>query len=130
MKQIDIKLIDQYPGFITRSGKPAKFVKYIPTASPKTRLLFVVGEQILGCDEQGTCWSVNGIDSSVTETRYVSYDVFVDNKYVGWINLNVSEEFQKGVLSECSPFIYSSLEDALRNSTEKTYKTLKIEWSI
>lgn len=130
MRKIEIEKIEQYSSFITRNGKRAKFIKYLPTANPKARLVFLVEEKVLCCDEKGVCWTINGIDSLVSETRYVGYDVFVDTKNIGWLNIQASTKKDKSILAECSPVIYSSQEEALKNMNEKTYKTLKIEWSV
>lgn len=131
MRQIDIKQIENYTSFITRQGKIAKFIKYVPEAEPKTRLLFLVDDKVLGCDETGKCWVINGMDSSVAETRYFGFDIFVDNKIVGWININVSNKLKNpNIIMECSPVIYKTQEEALKNATEKTFKTIKIEWRI
>lgn len=130
MKEIVINHINQYSSFITRNGKKAVFVKHVPSNNEKNRLVFVVGEQILGCDEKGICWYINGNDSSITESRYMAYDVFVDDKCVGWLNLETNTNIkEKNILSECSSVIYASLQEALKHSTEKTYKTIKLEWT-
>lgn len=131
MKPIEIDKIEKYSSFVTRNGKQAKFIKYVPEANSQTRLLFLVDEKVLGCDTTGKCWVINGVDSSFTDSRYYGFDIFVDNKIVGWINLNASTKLKNpNVLAECSSLIYKTYEEAIKNATEKTFKTLKIEWSI
>lgn len=129
MIEIDIKTINNYSSFLTRQGKNAKFIKYLPNAEPRRRLIFLVDTNELNCDEKGKCWSVNGVDSKTLETSYLGFDIFAEDRNIGWINLNNSEiPKENNVLTECSPVIYNSQEEALKNSTEKTYKTIKIEW--
>lgn len=129
MIEIDIKKLNTYSFFETRQGKPAKFIKHLPNAEPKSRLLFLVDSNVLTCDETGKCWSVNGVDAKTIDASYLGFDVFVKDKNEGWINLNFSENLKEyNILTECSSVIYISLEEALKNSTEKTYKTVKIEW--
>lgn len=130
MKEIDIENIENYTSFITRQGKVAKYIKHIPKADLKNRLLFLVDDKVLGCDQNGKCWTINGVDSSVLETKYYGFDIFVDSKITGWININNNDKQKSSnILMECSPVIYKTQEEALKNTTEKTFKTIKIEWS-
>lgn len=131
MIKIDITKINKYPSFVTRQGKKVKLIKYVPKALEKAKLLFLLEDKVLECDEEGKCWSVNGVDSSATESSYSAFDVFVDRNFVGYINLEECDKLSQGnILSECSAFVYRSYEEALKASTEKTFKTVKIEWSV
>lgn len=130
MKTIDIKKINEYSSFVTRQGKRVKFIKYVPETVEKSKLIFLLEDKVLSCDESGKCWIINGVESSTIESSYIAFDIFVDSNMVGWINLNIkSSDSKEVVLSDCSPFVYKTYEDALRNTTEKTFKTVKIEWS-
>lgn len=127
MKKIDINNIDSYTNFITRQGKLATLIKYVPKANIKTRLLFMVDGNILGCDESGVCWTVNSYSDEFTETSYHNYDVFYDDKVVGWVNLY--KVVNKEVLAECSK-VYRTYEEAKKASKENVYRIVKIEWSL
>lgn len=126
MKEIDIRRIKiNSSKFITRLGKEVKFLNYVPEAGQNNRLLFLLEGNILGCDEQGKCWTVNSYDSSYSETDFRNFDVFVDDLVHGYINIykSASGYFSHG--------IYNSREEAKEQSVESDnfIKTIKIEWS-
>lgn len=127
MRAIDIRRLSFVNSkFVTRVGKEVKFLNYVPEANEKNRLLFLLEGNILGCDEEGRCWTVNSYDSSYSETDFRNFDVFVDDLIHGYINIykTASGYFSHG--------IYTSREEAKKEvleKSEKFVKTLKIEWS-
>jgi hypothetical protein len=67
--------------FVTRDGVPAKLLNVVKQTNPKNVLLFLSGGNILGCDIHGRCWSVNNFDAKYTESSFLGYDVYVENKH-------------------------------------------------
>ena len=129
MKPIDILQINSYSKFVTRGTMEAKFVSHQPQASENTRLIFMVGGNIILTDESGKCHSVNGYDSSYLETNFKNFDVFVDDIQIGWINI-LRTEGEGDVISSCSGKIYNSFQTAKKYFDENCLKTVKIEWVI
>jgi hypothetical protein len=126
MKIIDVKNLSKQQKFVTKDKFEVKLIQYVPEANPKNRLLFLLHGNILGCDEQGKCWTLNNYDASYTDSDFSKYDVFVDNIMHGYANLyNVSSKFK-------IDGVYSSKEEAEQNvsSNKQFVKTIKIEWSV
>lgn len=125
MKKISIDNIKKESRFITRFCKPVKFVKFNVN---KHILTFLLDEIIIETDESGKCLRLNNADSSITESNYSGWDVFVDKKNIGWININKYSGNVTNIIALVSP-VYSNQIEALKFSTEETIKTIKIEWS-
>lgn len=125
MKKLSIDNIEKESRFITRFCKPVKFVKFNVS---KNILTFLLDEIIIETDESGKCLRLNNADSSITESNYSGWDVFVDKKNIGWININKYSGNVTNIIALVSP-VYSNQIEALRFSTEETIKTIKIEWS-
>lgn len=125
MKKLSIDNIEKESRFITRFCKPVKFVKFNVN---KHILTFLLDEIIIETDESGKCLRLNNADSSITESNYSGWDVFVDKKNIGWININKYSGNVTNIIALVSP-VYSNQIEALRFSTEETIKTIKIEWS-
>jgi hypothetical protein len=128
MKRIDINYINKYPKFITRTGQTVKFLNYIPEANERNRLLFFVDGNILGCNEEGKCFTINSYDYTELDTNYRNFDVFVADKMDGWVHL-----YEKNDFFVCDDTIFRTYEDAKSvadKSNVKVDKIAKIEWSI
>ena len=124
MKEIDISKLSSYSKFVTRTGKEVSLIKYVPQAHDKSKLLFILEGNVLGCDEKGKCWTVNSYDSFYTETSYLNFDVFAEDVIVGYINifeLNGSWFVQEGR-------IHRNLEEAIQKK-QKGSKIIKIDWT-
>lgn len=125
MKPINMRKISVNQRFITRDKQQVKFIQYISAANPKNRLLFLLNGNILACDEEGKCWSINNHDASYTDTDFTKYDVFVDDVMYGWVNLYI--DYGTYTVEEK---VYSSFEEAKNKSSKNKHcKTIKIEWS-
>lgn len=130
MKQIEIDKIQSYTKFITKGMKNAKLIAYVPEANEHNRLIFMVQGNILHTDETGKCYTVNGYDSDFSGSSFRSYDVYVDDIQIGWINIYNLNSNEDNVVAECSPQIYDSYESAKKNAANNIISTVKIEWVI
>ena len=129
MKTIDILKINSYSRFVTKGLKEAKFISHQPEAKENNRLIFMVDGNIILTDEKGKCCSVNGYDSTYSDTSFANFDVFVDDVQRGWINILKSNSTGE-VISTCSGEIYNSFQTAKKFFDESCFKTVQIEWVI
>ncbi len=130
MKQIDINKIQSYSKFITKGLKNAKLIAYVPEATEKNRLIFMVQGNILHTDENGKCYTVNGYDSDFSGSSFGTYDVYVDDIQAGWVNIYNTNSSITNVVAECFPQIFDSYESAKKNAANNVLSTVKIEWVI
>lgn len=130
MKQIEIDKIHSYSKFITKGLKDAKFIAYVPEASERNRLIFMVQGNILHTDENGKCYTINGYDSDFSGSSFGNYDVYVDDIQIGWINIYKFDGELNNVVANCSPQIFDSYEFAKKNAANNVLSTVKIEWVI
>jgi hypothetical protein len=130
MKEIKIDKINSYSKFITRGMKNAKLIAYVPEANEKNRLIFMVQGNILHTDERGKCYTVNGYDSDFSGSDFRTYDVYVDDVQIGWVNIYIVPTLKKNVVAECSPQVFDSYESAKKNAANNVLSTVKIEWVI
>ena len=129
MKQIEIDNIEKYNRFVTRGGKPANLLNYVPESNEKNRLIFIVEKNIIMTSETGICYTVNGYSTEYCGSSFNNFDVFVDDIQIGWINLYKLESDQTFV-GECSDKIFQTRELAVKNAIAPILKTIKIEFSI
>ena len=123
MKKIDISQIDESTTYITREGKHIRLLNYVSQAHSRSKLLFLLEGNILGCDEEGKCWTVNNYDSSYTDTDFSKFDVFVDDRIKGYLNV-----YKEGKWFRNSK-LYRTREEAKSNAESELYKIIEVEWS-
>ena len=123
MKKIDISQIDESTTYITREGKQIRLLNYVSQAHSRSKLLFLLEGNILGCDEEGKCWTVNNYDSSYTDTDFSKFDVFVDDRIKGYLNV-----YKEGKWFRNSK-LYRTREEAKSNAESGLYKIIEVEWS-
>lgn len=123
MRKIDISKIDEQTSYVTKEGKAVKLLNYVSQAHPRSKLLFLLEGNILGCDEEGKCWTVNNYDSSFTDTDFRKFDVFVDDRIKGYMNI-----YKEGKWFRNSK-LHKTREEAKKFAEPELYKTIEIDWS-
>ena len=131
MKPIEIDKINLYKKFITRKQIVAKLLAYEKEAGENQCLIFLVQGNIIVCDQNGKCRSVNGKGPEWLDTNYGSFDVFYDEIESGWVNLNKSVDKDGKIVYSVDQVVHESIEQAKKAIMSSTYfSTVKIEWSV
>lgn len=132
MKPIEIDKINLYKKFITRKQVVAKLLAYEKSAGDDQCLIFLVQGNIIVCDKNGKCRTVNGKGPEWLDTNYSSFDVFYDEVESGWINLYKSVDKDGKIVYSTDQVVQDNIEQAKKAIIdEDTYfSTVKIEWSV